>query len=131
MTALRVGIAGNGAERMAQQLAEAALQHGVWVETLVLATPACRVPQCDHLLLIAGDDDAPWRDAFCASAQPFSVLHADTLECALDVIATLRPQQGLLTRLQQRDAAQPSWRWVCEKCDSPECEPQSMDSRRR
>jgi nicotinamide riboside kinase len=29
---------------------------------------------------------------------------------------------GLFTRLAQRDAAQPAWQWVCEKCDVPDCE---------
>ncbi len=32
------------------------------------------------------------------------------------------PASGLLTRLAQRDAAQPAWQWVCEKCDVPDCE---------
>ena len=29
---------------------------------------------------------------------------------------------GLFTRLAERDAAQPAWQWVCEKCDVPDCE---------
>ena len=32
------------------------------------------------------------------------------------------PGSGLFTRLAQRDAAQPAWQWVCEKCDVPDCE---------
>jgi nicotinamide riboside kinase len=32
------------------------------------------------------------------------------------------PGSGLFTRLAQREAAQPAWRWVCEKCDVPDCE---------
>jgi len=32
------------------------------------------------------------------------------------------PGSGLFTRLAARDAAQPAWRWVCEKCDVPDCE---------
>ena len=32
------------------------------------------------------------------------------------------PGSGLLTRLAQRDAAQPAWHWVCEKCDVADCE---------
>ncbi len=49
------------------------------------------------------------------------------VEAALDAVAPLlrkraTPRQGLLTRLQQRDAAAPVWPWVCEKCDVPECE---------
>jgi hypothetical protein len=131
MDALRVGIAGVGAERLAQHLAQAARRHGVEIEPLVLKTPGEPLPRCDHFMLIAGDDDAAWRDTLSASSLPYSVLHANVVESALDVVATLQPRAGLLTRLQQRDAAQPSWRWVCEKCDSPECEHQSMNDRRR
>jgi nicotinamide riboside kinase len=29
---------------------------------------------------------------------------------------------GLFTHLAERDAAMPAWRWVCEKCDLPDCE---------
>ena len=29
---------------------------------------------------------------------------------------------GLFTRLAARNAAQPAWQWVCEKCDVPDCE---------
>ncbi len=29
---------------------------------------------------------------------------------------------GLFTRLAARNAAQPPWQWVCEKCDVPDCE---------
>jgi nicotinamide riboside kinase len=32
------------------------------------------------------------------------------------------PSAGLFTRLAARDAAMPAWRWVCEKCDVPDCE---------
>jgi nicotinamide riboside kinase len=44
------------------------------------------------------------------------------VDAALNAITPLLPRGGLLTRLRERDAAQPDWRWVCEKCDSPECE---------
>jgi nicotinamide riboside kinase len=52
---------------------------------------------------------------------------AARVEAALDAVAPLlrqraTPRQGLLTRLQQREAATPIWQWVCEKCDVPECE---------
>ena len=48
-------------------------------------------------------------------------------ECALDAVAPLlrpraAPASGLFTRLAARDAAQPAWQWVCEKCDVPDCE---------
>ena len=131
MSPLRVAIAGVDADRLARHLAQAASEHGVEIEPLVLSTPNSPLPPCDHLMLIAGGDDAAWRDALSASGLPWSVLHANVVESALDVIAMLQPRAGLLTRLQQREAAEPSWRWVCEKCDSPECEHRSMNDRRR
>ena len=127
MRRLRVAIAGTGAEQLAQPLALQARERGVDIETLVLGTPDIPLPRCEHLLLIAGDDDASWREVLSASGRAWSVLHADVLESALDVIGNLRPLGGLLTRLQEREAAQPSWQWVCEKCDSPECEHASMN----
>ena len=52
---------------------------------------------------------------------------AARLEQAFDAVtpllATLAPANaGLFSRLTARDAAQPAWRWVCEKCDVPDCE---------
>jgi len=52
---------------------------------------------------------------------------AERLEQAFDAVTPLLmslapPSAGLFTRLAQRDAAAPSWRWVCEKCDVPDCE---------
>ncbi len=39
------------------------------------------------------------------------------------LLATLAPANaGLFTRLAARQAALPAWRWVCEKCDVPDCE---------
>ena len=48
-------------------------------------------------------------------------------EAALDAVAPLLRARlpggsGLFTRLAARDAAMPAWRWVCEKCDVPDCE---------
>jgi nicotinamide riboside kinase len=48
-------------------------------------------------------------------------------ECALDAIAPLlrhrpAPRAGLFSRLAARDAAEPTWAWVCDTCDVPECE---------
>jgi hypothetical protein len=128
---LRIALGGVGTESVAQRLAEATRQHGVEIELLVVNAPGDVPPRCDHFMLIAGDDDGAWREMLSTSGQPFSVLHGDIAESALDVIASLQPRAGLLTRLQQRDAAQPAWRWVCEKCDSPECEHASMNDRRR
>jgi nicotinamide riboside kinase len=36
---------------------------------------------------------------------------------------------GLLTRLAQRDAAQPAWQWICDKCDVPDCEHRLRNAR--
>jgi nicotinamide riboside kinase len=52
---------------------------------------------------------------------------AERLEQAFDAVTpllmTLAPRgAGLFTRLAQRDAVAPAWRWVCEKCDVPDCE---------
>ncbi len=49
------------------------------------------------------------------------------LERAFDAVCPLLttlapPGAGLFTRLAQRDAAAPVRRWVCEKCDVPDCE---------
>ncbi|HET9644184.1 MAG TPA: ATP-binding protein [Burkholderiaceae bacterium] len=49
------------------------------------------------------------------------------VEAALNAVTPLltnrkTPRNGLFVRLAQRDGAQPQWRWVCEKCDVPECE---------
>jgi nicotinamide riboside kinase len=46
---------------------------------------------------------------------------------AFDTVAPLlrahaAPGSGLFTRLAAREAAQPAWQWVCEKCDLPDCE---------
>jgi nicotinamide riboside kinase len=39
------------------------------------------------------------------------------------LLASLAPAgAGLFTRLAERDAAMPVWRWACEKCDVPDCE---------
>lgn len=55
------------------------------------------------------------------------------LESALDAVAPLlrqhatlatTPGNGLFSRLADREAAQPAWRWTCENCDSPACEHQ-------
>jgi nicotinamide riboside kinase len=56
-----------------------------------------------------------------------SGLGESRVQSALDAVTPLlariaAPGSGLFTRLAQRDAAQPAWRWVCEKCDVPDCE---------
>ena len=52
---------------------------------------------------------------------------ADRVASALAAVTPLltpvaAPGSGLFTRLALRDAAQPPWHWVCEKCDVPDCE---------
>ena len=62
------------------------------------------------------------------------------LESALDAVAPLLRTHlagrggtastgaaaGLFTRLNDRDAAQPPWRWTCDNCDAPDCEHRLM-----
>jgi nicotinamide riboside kinase len=48
-------------------------------------------------------------------------------ETAFDTVSPLlraraTPGSGLFTRLARREADQPAWHWVCEKCDVPDCE---------
>lgn len=50
------------------------------------------------------------------------------VDAALDAITPLLPRSpkpGLFTRLAERQAAQPEWRWPCD-CDVPECEHVAM-----
>lgn len=58
-------------------------------------------------------------------------------ESALDAVLPwllprLRPAagHGLFSRLRVREAAQPAWAWVCDSCDSPECEHANLRARR-
>jgi len=45
------------------------------------------------------------------------------LAAVAPLLATLDPARaGLFTRLAGREAAPPAWRWVCERCDVPDCE---------
>ncbi|NML14672.1 AAA family ATPase [Azohydromonas caseinilytica] len=70
------------------------------------------------------------RGLLLAQGLSWSVVHGAgeaRLEHALDALSPwLRtlpaPRAGLFTRLQQREAAQPAWQWVCEDCDDPQCE---------
>lgn len=48
------------------------------------------------------------------------------------LLATLAPAgAGLFTRLADRDAALPAWRWVCDSCDQPDCEHQLLQAARK
>ena len=74
--------------------------------------------------------DAMVRELLAAHAIDWSLvsgLGETRLDRALDAIAPLlrpraAPGSGLFTRLAARDAAQPTWRWICETCDVPDCE---------
>ena len=74
--------------------------------------------------------DAMVRELLAAHAIDWSLvsgLGEARLDRALDAIAPLlrpraAPGSGLFTRLAARDAAQPTWRWICETCDVPDCE---------
>ena len=49
------------------------------------------------------------------------------LEAAVDAVAPLLRQRstpggGMFSRLAERDAATPEWRWTCDNCDLPGCE---------
>ncbi len=56
------------------------------------------------------------------------------VDAALDAVAPLLRTRrgagsGLFTRLAERDAAQPAWRWACDACDAPDCEHALMRQR--
>lgn len=82
--------------------------------------------------------DAAVREMLIGAGLPFVVvggLGDARLESALDAVAPwLRqegaPSNGLFSRLAARDAAQPAWRWVCETCDSPDCEHAALRQRK-
>jgi nicotinamide riboside kinase len=74
--------------------------------------------------------DEMLRELFAAHRIGWSLVGgsgAERVDNALDAVTPLLrrrafPGSGLFTRLAQRDAAQPAWQWVCEKCDVPDCE---------
>lgn len=74
--------------------------------------------------------DATLRALLVGHGLPFTVVAGtgeQRLNAALDAVASslrplARPRAGLFTRLARRDAAQAPWPWVCDHCDSPECE---------
>jgi len=96
----------------------------------VIIAPAAGAQPAALTLLMPSPADAVLRAALLKSGESWSVLPADPalqLEAALDALTPLLlkrspPCPGLFSRLQAREAAQPAWRWVCEKCDVPECE---------
>ncbi len=88
-------------------------------------------------LLIPSPAATALRAELLRAGASWSVLPADPslqLEAAIDAVTPLLlkrapPRNGLFSRLQAREAAQPAWRWVCEKCDVPECEHASFSGR--
>jgi nicotinamide riboside kinase len=80
--------------------------------------------------------DRQLRELLLAHGLDWSVIGgtgAARLEQAFDAVSPLlatlaSPGAGLFTRLAARDAAMPAWRWVCEKCDLPDCEHAALRS---
>lgn len=74
--------------------------------------------------------DNTLRQLLISSGQAFTVvsgLQEARLQAALNAVSPIlracpAPRPGLLRRLNQRDAAQPRWRRLCEDCDDPGCE---------
>jgi nicotinamide riboside kinase len=74
--------------------------------------------------------DAMLRELLAAHGIGWSLVGGsgdERVDNALDAVTPLlrrraSPGSGLLTRLAERDAAQPAWLWICEKCDVPDCE---------
>jgi nicotinamide riboside kinase len=83
--------------------------------------------------------DTAVRQALLSAGLGWSVVAGggdSRLDAALDAVTPLllqrqTPRQGLLTRLQQSDAKQPQWRWICEKCDEPGCEHAALAALKR
>jgi len=82
--------------------------------------------------------DTALRELLIGAALPFVVIAgqgAARLDAAIDAVtphllAGTSGATGLFTRLAVRDAAQPAWAWVCETCDSPDCEHASLKQAR-
>ena len=87
---------------------------------------------------VQGPVDSAVRDLLIAHRLPWAVVGGtgpSRLENAVDAVAPLLRQlpatrQGLFTRLQARNEAEPQWTWTCD-CDDPECERRSLGSARQ
>jgi nicotinamide riboside kinase len=79
---------------------------------------------------VRGPIDAMLRDLLTAHGIGWSLISGSgdaRVDNALNAVTPLLGRRaasnsGLFTRLAQRQAAQPAWKWVCEKCDVPDCE---------
>lgn len=81
--------------------------------------PQVRLPVDQRLRALLLAHRLPWA--------PVAGLGPARVEAAIDAVAPLLRARsaagsGLFTRLAERDAAQPAWRWPCEDCDLPDCE---------
>lgn len=88
--------------------------------------PHVRVPVDGIIRRLLTDNALPW--ALVAGQGEAR------LQSALDAVAPLLRRRasaasGLFSRLADRDASQPAWRWSCETCDSPVCEHQLLQMR--
>ena len=78
--------------------------------------------------------DAAVREALLEAGLAWSVIAGQgqaRVDAALNAITPLllsrtTPRTGLLTRLNERQASFPERRWICELCDTPECEHASL-----
>lgn len=87
--------------------------------------PHVRVPVDSIIRRLLIDNALPWAlVAGQGDARLESALDAVAPLLRRHVAAVTGPTGGLFSRLAERDAAQPVWRWLCETCDSPECEHQ-------
>lgn len=76
--------------------------------------------------------DSLLRTVLIGAGLPWAVVGGqgeDRVNAVVDAVAPLLrrqalPRDGLFSRLAEREAAQPEWRWACEQCDAPECEHQ-------
>jgi nicotinamide riboside kinase len=85
---------------------------------------------------VRGPVDATLRELLAAHGIDWSLVSGSgqaRVDSAFDAVAPLlraraAPGSGLFTRLREREAATPAWRWVCEKCDVPDCEHATLRS---
>jgi nicotinamide riboside kinase len=85
---------------------------------------------------VRGPVDGTLRELLAAQGIGWSLVSGSgeaRVDSAFDAVAPLlraraAPGSGLFTRLREREAATPAWRWICEKCDVPDCEHAALRS---